>query len=185
MTSSSTIPTPPGNCSNRLMGNGLVISKKRKSKKLQKRTVHRKGARKFPTRKPTISSMTMICGSFCPKIAAPRVDDQIAHSTDTTTIALASGNFSAANRLSAIESGTATRVPAVPGRRGIYPAPAPVTQNSTALRQTVFISPTLHDPPAQTLLPESPPRRRWFLHRSSSRAEFAPAAYRSWSKDRA
>src|ERR1043166_681369 len=165
MTSSSDLPAPPGNCSNRLMGNSLVISKKRKSKKLQRRTVHRKGARKFPTRKPTISSTTIICGSFCPKIAAPRVDDQIAHSTDRTMIALASGSFSAANRLSAIENGTATRVPMVPGSRGTYPAPPPETQSSTVLRQTVFILPTLHDPPAQILPSESRQRHRWFLHR--------------------
>ena len=136
MTSSSTIPAPPGNCSSRFIGNSLLISKKRKSKKLQNNVVHRNGARKFPTIKPTISSMTMICGSFCLKISAPRLDSQIAPSTETMTIPAASGNCSLAIRLTAIENGTATRVPMVPGSRGKYPAPAPDTQNKTALRHT-------------------------------------------------
>ena len=71
ITSSSTMPAPPGNRSNLFVGNTLAISKKRNNRKHQSKAVNRGGARKLATRKPTISSMTMTCGSFCFRILAP------------------------------------------------------------------------------------------------------------------
>ncbi len=119
ITSSSTMPAPSGNRSNLFVGNTLAISKKRNNRKHQSKAVNRGGARKLATRKPTISSMTMNCGSFCFRILAPlgrqpyRAETSIA-----TTIATASGKSRTAMRLSASENGMATRVPMVPGNRG-------------------------------------------------------------------
>src|SRR5580765_2898997 len=87
ITSSSTMPAPPGNRSNLFIGNTLAISKKRNNRKHQSKAVNRGGARKLATRKPTISSMTMTCGSFCFRILAPSVDSHIAPKIDPTTIA--------------------------------------------------------------------------------------------------
>ena len=138
MTSSRTMPAPPGNRSSLFVGNTFAISKKRNSRKLQSKAVNRGGARKLASRKPTISSMTMTCGSFCFRILAPWVDSHIAQKIDPITIAMASGKLRTAMWLSASENGMATRVPMVPGSRGKYPTPAPVTKNSTALWQNVF-----------------------------------------------
>jgi hypothetical protein len=132
------MPAPPGNRSNLLVGNTLAISKKRNNKKLQSNALNCGGARKLAVRKPTISSMAINCGSFCFKIPALLVDTHMAQKIDAISINTARGKLLRAKRLSASENGMATRVPMVPGHRGKYPAPAPVTRNSTALCENVF-----------------------------------------------
>ena len=135
MTSSRTMPAPPGNRSSLFVGNTFAISKKRNSRKLQSKAVNRGGARKLASRKPTISSMTMTCGSFCFRILPPlgrqpyRAEDRSDHNRY--------GKWKVAHGdvVKRDENGMATRVPMVPGSRGKYPTPAPVTKNSTALWQ--------------------------------------------------
>src|SRR5438309_12089376 len=71
MTSSSTIPAPPGSFSRVEAGKTLAMSKKRNNRISN-------GAVKYATRKPAISSMMIIPGSFWPRISAPWIDNHIA-----------------------------------------------------------------------------------------------------------
>ena len=84
MTSSSTIPAPPGSFSRVEAGKTLAMSKKRNNRISN-------GAVKYATIKPAISSMMIIPGSFWPRISAPWVDSHIAQQIDPIKVTTARG----------------------------------------------------------------------------------------------
>ena len=84
ITSSSTMPAPSGNRSNLFVG---IPWRYRRSEIIENSRPKQSIAEeqeKLATRKPTISSMTMNCGSFCFRILAPSVDSHIAPKIDPT-----------------------------------------------------------------------------------------------------
>src|SRR5207245_10675789 len=84
MTSSSTIPAPPGSFSRVEAGKTLAMTKKRNNRISN-------GAVKYATRKPAISSMTIIPGSFWSRISAHWVDSHIAQQIDPIKVTTARG----------------------------------------------------------------------------------------------
>jgi hypothetical protein len=118
MTSSNTMPAPPESLSSLLMGNTLAMSKTRNNTNVESNTAKPGGARKLATKIPMISSMTMIPGSFCRKIAAPLVESTIATPVAASKANSAIGGVRAAIRFNPIDGRIATKVPAVPGTKG-------------------------------------------------------------------
>ena len=136
MTSSSTIPAPPGSFSKLDNGYTFTMSKKRNKRNATAIGIRLGGAIKLATIKPTTSSMTITDGSRCSKISAALVDSHIAQQTAATKVKTAIGREIDASAFKPSDSGTPSSVPAVPGIRGKYPTPKPVAKNSVIVEES-------------------------------------------------
>lgn len=77
------------------------------------------GAEKFPSKNPTISSMTIIPGSFCCSSSEALVARAIAEKIVKTKTMVAPRTDTSARRVKPKENGMAATVPTVPGKIGV------------------------------------------------------------------
>jgi len=135
-TSSTTIPAPPAIRRSRVrMGTGLAMSSMRNRTKPKTPFATVNGRPIRATASPQTSSMTITPGSFCCNSCSawPAIQTDEPTSAANMTKAPTSGSWASIQH-----RGRPTRLPKVPGAKGMYPKPHALERNRIAFLRIVM-----------------------------------------------